>query len=64
MLLTLTAHFCVPNCLKEKKKISRTNLLSGNCLFSIYEFLYKNTNTVPVLLLRKKCWKLQQTFTT
>jgi hypothetical protein len=20
MLLTLTAHFCVPNCLKEKKK--------------------------------------------
>lgn len=70
MLLTPIAHFCIPNCLKKKKKSNNKKRFQEqifsqeNCLFSIYEFLYKNTNTAPFLLLRKKCWKLQQTFTT
>lgn len=36
MLLTPTAHFCIPNCLKKitnQKKVSRTNLLSGKLPF-------------------------------
>lgn len=67
MLLTPTAHFYIPNCFKKiptKKRFQEQIFSQENCLFSIYGFLYKNTNTAPFLLPRKKCWRLQQTFTT
>lgn len=58
MLLTPTAHFCIPNCLKKKiptKKGFQEQIFSQeNCLFSIYGFLYKNTNTAPFLFTEEK----------